>query len=121
MAFSRKKYWNKKSYIGWYTFDSIAEWKRYIDLKILNQTWNITNLELQPKFVLQEAFVRNWKKINAITYIADFSYEKDWKIYVEDVKGVETSEYKLKKRLFLKTWGENIIFIEIKLWVAKEI
>jgi len=121
MAFWRKKYWNKKSYVDWYTFDSIAEWKRYTKLKVMQDYDEISDLELQPKFILQEAFERNWKKISAVTYIADFRYVEDGEIIVEDVKGVKTKEYEIKKRLFLKVHGENIIFLEIKEWVEIEI
>ena len=76
-------------------------------------TGEIEQLELQPKFILQEKFKRNWKTINAVTYFADFKYIEDGEVIVEDVKWNETPEYKIKKRLFLKIHGENIIFLEI--------
>ena len=48
------------------------------------------------------------------TYIADFRYEKenangDWETIVEDAKGVETPEFKLKKEANEGvSWHRNI-------------
>lgn len=57
-----------------YVFDSIAESKRYKELKLLEMAKEISKLELQPKFTLQEAFKKNGKTYRKIEYIADFKY-----------------------------------------------
>lgn len=111
------KYNNKKTIVDNIKFDSKAEANRYIELKMLEKAGKISNLELQPKFILQEKYINNkGEKVRAITYKADFSYiekteilncrvNKDRlqnvleQIVVEDVKGVETKEFKLKKKL----------------------
>lgn len=94
------KYRNKKTQIGMYVFDSIAESKRYKELALLERAGEISNLELQPHFLLQENFKKNGKTYRKIEYIADFKYIENGKIIVEDVKGMETDVFKLKRKLF---------------------
>lgn len=95
------KYRNKKIIIDGIKFDSIAEGRRYKELKLLQQGNYITELKLQPKFELQAKYTNNKNEhIRAITYKADFSYIENGKLVVEDVKGMETKEFKLKKKLF---------------------
>lgn len=68
------KYKNKKVQIDMYVFDSIAESRRYKELALLEKAGEIENLQLQPKFLLQESFKKNGKTYRKIEYIADFSY-----------------------------------------------
>jgi len=52
----------------------------------------------------------------AINYIADFKYldaDSDI-IVVEDVKGMETKEFKIKKKLFLSKYGHMYEFKLVK-------
>jgi hypothetical protein len=98
-------------------FDSKAEASRYAELKLLEKAGEITRLILQPSFVIQQKCIK-WdtgEKIREITYIADFEYyNKEGKRIVEDVKGVKTDAYKLKKRMFIKNVANvyDIVFIE---------
>ena len=97
------KYHNKTIKIDNITFDSQVEGRRYLELKMLLKAKKISNLQMQPRFELQEKFTDN-KGVNhrAITYVADFSYtDKTGTPIVEDVKGMQTAVYKLKKKLFL--------------------
>lgn len=96
------KYRNKKVIIDGIKFDSIKESKRYLELKMLEKANEINNLKLQPKFILQESFEKNGKKYREIIYIADFEYFdiKKGKWIIEDVKGMKTDVYKIKKKLF---------------------
>lgn len=94
------KYKNKKVQIDMYIFDSIAESRRYKELALLEKAGEIENLQLQPKFLLQESFKKNGKTYRKIEYIADFMYEEKGKVIVEDVKGMETKEFKIKRKLF---------------------
>lgn len=94
------KYKNKKVQIDMYVFDSIAESRRYKELALLEKAGEIENLQLQPKFLLQESFKKNGKTYRKIEYIADFMYEEKGKVIVEDVKGKETEVFKLKHKLF---------------------
>ena len=94
------KYKNKKVQIDMYVFDSIAESRRYKELALLEKAGEIENLQLQPKFLLQESFKKNGKTYRRIEYIADFMYEEKGQAVVEDVKGMETKEFKIKRKLF---------------------
>ena len=98
----KNKYGNIKTTVDNYTFASKAEGERYWELKQLQKTKKITDLQLQPKFELQPKFVdAKGNKHQSITYVADFQYLEDGQYVVEDVKGMETAVYKLKKKLFL--------------------
>lgn len=68
------KYRNKKVQIDMYLFDSIAESRRYKELALLERAGEIKDLQLQPRFLLQESFKKNGKTYRKIEYIADFMY-----------------------------------------------
>ena len=90
------KYRNKKIDIDGLTFDSIAESRRYLILKQMENVGDITHLRLQPKF---DYMAENSKK-KLFTYKADFDYcTDDGQYVVEDVKGFKTAIYRLKKKL----------------------
>lgn len=100
------KYRNKKVQIDMYVFDSIAESRRYKELALLQRAKKIENLQLQPRFLLQEGFRKNGKTYRKIEYIADFMYSQNGKNIVEDVKGIQTDVFKLKHKLFEKKYPE---------------
>jgi hypothetical protein len=98
------KYGNKQTKIDGYTFDSKNEARRYLELKMLVKAREITNLIVHPTYELQEAFKDTTGAHNrAIYYESDFEYTdlKKKDIVVEDVKGMKTEVYKLKRKLFL--------------------
>ncbi|WP_066270341.1 DUF1064 domain-containing protein [Heyndrickxia acidicola] len=97
----RHKYGNKKTVVDGITFDSKAEAKYYEQLKWLEQAKEIKSFKLQPRYILQEGFVKNGKKYRKIEYVADFEVHKlDGTIEVIDIKGVGTKEFALKRKLF---------------------
>lgn len=100
------KYRNKKVQIDRYVFDSIKEGQRYRELAILERAGKISDLELQPKFLLQESFRKNGKTYRKIEYVADFQYIENGKTIVEDVKGIQTDVFKLKHKLFEKKYPD---------------
>lgn len=102
------KYHNIKTSVDGIVFDSKAEAYRYMELKLLLKAGEITDLILQPKFVLQDRFKDGKKTIGAITYIADFMYQEGDNTVVEDVKGVETAVFKLKEKLFLFRYPQYV-------------
>jgi len=83
-------------------FDSRMEMRRYKELKLLVKAKKIRNLQIQPHFLLQPAFEKHGFTFKAIYYVADFSYYdlRTKKEVVEDVKGAETKEFKLKRKMF---------------------
>lgn len=98
------KYGNIKTIIDGIKFDSKAEAERYCELKLLEKAGVIKNLKLQPRFILQHSFKHEGKTVRAITYVADFQYTENGKEIVEDVKGVETAVFKIKKKMFIKIY-----------------
>lgn len=112
----RNKYNAKKRTIDGHNFPSKREAERYCELKLLLKAGEIRNLVLQPRFLLQEEFIdKNGVKHRKIEYVADFLYiDKDDKAIVEDVKGVLTEVYKIKKKMFLKIYDEQYDFREIR-------
>lgn len=106
------KYRNRKTVVDGITFDSKREAERYAELKLLEQVGQISHLELQPVIVLQDKFKHNGKTIRAITYRADFAYRDliTNTSVIEDVKGMETEAFKLKKKMFLKKYGDSYEF-----------
>jgi hypothetical protein len=94
---SRSKYGNRITFSAdGKKFHSAKECARYGHLKLLEKTGHISNLTLQPRFKLPAG----------ITYVADFSYHEKGKLIVEDVKGVLTAVFKLKKKLFHFTYPD---------------
>lgn len=98
---AKSKYGAKKCEIDGEIFDSVMEGKFYVHLKEQMRNGAIKEIELHPKFALQDSFKKNGKTIRAITYISDFlvTYADDSKI-VYDVKGRETADFKLKRKMF---------------------
>lgn len=103
------KYRAKKTEIDGIKFDSKKEAKRYIALRELEREGSIEKLTLQPRFLLQEGFRKNGKAYRKIEYVADFMYQQDGKLIVEDVKGIKTDVYKLKQKLFEKRYQDLTI------------
>ena len=110
------KYNAKKKVVDGHTFDSKREAERYCELKLFVRAGEIRDLELQPRFLLQDKFKdKTGTTHRKIEYVADFMYvDKDDKTVVEDVKGVLTDVYKLKKKLFLKIYDDKYYFREIR-------
>jgi hypothetical protein len=108
----RNKYGAKKVIINGIKFDSKKEAERYIILKGMEDREEISFLELQPRFILQESFKHEGKTHRKIEYVSDFKYWKDGDHVIEDVKGMKTDVYRLKMKLFLKKYGGKYKFIE---------
>ena len=100
---SRSKYGSKKTIVDNIKFDSKWEAERYGQLKAMERAMFIRDLELQVPYDI----VVNDVKI--CRYVADFRYKKEsnhtitndeyYVEVVEDAKGFETPEFKLKKKL----------------------
>lgn len=112
---SRNKFNNQPVTLDGHTFPSGLEAGHYTQLKLREQAGEITGLELQPEFTLQEGFRDNqgkWQR--AIKYRADFAYtevESGRRIVVE-TKGYWTEAAKIKKKMFLLKYPELILRIQ---------
>lgn len=99
----KNKYRAKKTTLDGIQFASKKEADRYWELKILQKQNKIRNLKLQVPYVL---YVNNH---NICKYIADFVYDdSQGNSIVEDVKGMPTPAYRLKKKLMKAIYGINI-------------
>ena len=103
---TRRKYRNQPVEIDGHKFASKAEARRYGELDLLARAGQITDLELQPKFV----FELNGVRIGS--YKADFRY---WLPHsplaiVEDVKSPasKTQAYQLRKRMMKAFHGIEV-------------
>lgn len=97
----KHKYNAKKVEIDGIAFDSQKEANYYCQLKLMKQAGEIRDFTLQPKYELQPGFTKNGKKIRPITYIADFLITyNDGSTEIVDIKGMETKDFKLKKKMF---------------------
>lgn len=113
------KYGNKKIQIDGITFDSKKEAQRYSELKLMQRAGLISDLEMQKEFVLIPAQFetvrtkdKKTKKVcieRAVKYKADFSYEQNGEIIVEDTKGFKTKDYIIKRKLMLWVHGLKIV------------
>jgi Protein of unknown function (DUF1064) len=97
------KYGNTPTVLDGVRFDSKGEARRWGLLQLMQASGMIRDLERQVVYELQPAFKRaDGTKARAITYRADFRYWdcESGRLVVEDYKGVETRDFKLKKLLF---------------------
>lgn len=99
-----RKYHNVYSNLDGIRFDSKKEAARYAQLKLLERAKQIKNLQLQVPFVL----IEKSKYGRAIKYYADFVYEENGNLIVEDTKGYKTEIYKIKKRLLAEKYGIEV-------------
>jgi len=100
-----RKYNNKKCVIDGIKFDSLAEGKRYNELKQLRAIGDICDLKVHPRWEFVVGGVRIGR------YTADFQYrDRKLETHVEDVKGVKSRDLALRLNLMKALHG-----IEVKL------
>lgn len=117
----RSKYHSRKITKDGITFDSMKEYRRYCDLKLLERAGKIQDLKRQVEFELLPAQFEDiptgevyrqgerkgqpkYKRVcveKSVKYVADFCYKENGKYIVEDVKGFRTKEYILKRKMLL--------------------
>jgi hypothetical protein len=105
-----RKYRNKKITIDGIVFDSLAEGKRYEELKLMKHANNpkdkVVSIDCHPRYdiYLGNKYIAHYK--------ADFKVRyEDGREEIEDVKGIKTSTYRLKKKLVEAIYGIKIIEI----------
>lgn len=101
------KYRNIRKVVNGLSFDSVKEARHYQDLVTWQQSGQITELQRQVPFAVEI----NGHHIGF--YYADFSFKKDGKLVVEDVKSraTKTDLYKWKKKCVEALHGVEIIEI----------
>ena len=122
-----RKYNNSKVTVDGIAFDSRREAKRYREISLMLQLGEIRNLELQKRFELIPAQWERYERYGkrgqrlkdgrrcvekGVVYVADFVYEKDGKIVVEDAKGCRRGTaydvFVLKRKLMLHVYGIKV-------------
>lgn len=129
--YRRSKYnANKAKSADGEVFDSVLEKRRWAYLQIAEKAGEIQNLERQKKYILipsqYAASTETYRSgphkgepkpgkllEKECSYYADFVYQKNGETIVEDAKGVETREFKIKKKLMLKEHGIVIKVVKI--------
>lgn len=107
----RSKYKNVKIELDGIIFDSMKEANRWQELKILHKCGRIRDLERQRVFILAPAAIIGGRKKPALRYNADFVYVDDLtgKTVVEDVKGVQTDVFRIKRHLMKTVHNVEIL------------
>lgn len=120
------KYGAKKVVNADGTFDSASEAFRWYELKGMAERGEIKDLQRQVKYVLiptqkepdttgpRGGVIKGKTIEKECAYFADFVYERDGEIIVEDVKGVATPEFNIKKKLMLERYGIRIQIVKVK-------
>ena len=118
-ATSGSKFRNQPEYVDGHRFDSKAEANRYRELALLERAGAIRDLKLQPRF----PFEVNGKPVliksdgypngRRASYRGDFRYtcNETNRDVVEDVKGHDTSESRLRRALVECIYGVEIVLI----------
>lgn len=111
---ARNKYGARRGVVAGKKFDSLAESRRFAELSRLQRLGVITDLRRQVPFELIPAQYDEEGKIleRAVTYKADFTYERDGALVVEDVKGVRTKDFVIKRKLMLYVHKIKLVEIE---------
>jgi len=106
------KYKNRKVTEGGETFDSKAEYTRYLALKGMQEAGMIRDLTRQVSYILAPKVLIQGRVKRAMCYRADFKYWDvlNLKWVIEDKKGALTDVYKLKRHLM--KWVHNIDILE---------
>lgn len=109
----RNKFGAKKKEVDGHLFDSTKEAKRYMALKLLEQSGQITDLRIQVEFLLipkQAKPAGGFER--PASYSADFVYfDRSGNQVVEDVKSEPTRkkpDYVMRRKLMLMVHGIEI-------------
>ncbi|MCD8281688.1 MAG: DUF1064 domain-containing protein [Prevotella sp.] len=103
----RNKYHACKTADG---YDSRREGRRGRTLELMERAGEIFDLRRQVRYELVPTLKDgDGRTVRGVSYIADFVYkDKDGNVIVEDVKGVKTPLYIVKRKLMLYRYGITI-------------
>lgn len=108
------KFGSRKTEIDGHVFDSRKEARRYAELRLLERAGEISNLKTQVPFLLiPNQFDENGHVLErAVTYKADFVYNRGGKLVVEDTKGYRDGGaynlFVIKRKLMLRVHGIRV-------------
>ena len=116
----RNKYHNRKTK----GFDSTKEWRRNQELEIMQRAGEISELNRQVPFTLMPSYTiadettrQGLRTVREIRYVADFTYRlKNGKRIIEDVKGMQTDVFKIKRKLLERKIALGVIEGEFRIY-----
>jgi hypothetical protein len=85
-------------------FDSQKEYDRWCNLRLLERAGMISDLRRQVSYEL----IPKQTGERSCNYVADFVYQENGELVVEDCKGFRTEAYKIKRKLMLWVHGIRI-------------
>lgn len=88
------KYRNQKIMVDGELFDSKGEADRFSQLKLLERAKVVSCVSRQPRFIMSV----NGREVCELR--ADFAYYENGRQVIEDFKGMMTTEFRLKLKLF---------------------
>ena len=111
-----------------YVFDSRKEHRRWLELRLMEKTGQITGLQRQVKYMLIPTQYERYERYSPksgrklkdgvrclekeVSYLADFVYEQAGKTIVEDCKGYRGggayAVFTIKRKLMLQVHGIQI-------------
>lgn len=99
-------------------FDSTMEANYYIYLKEEKKKGHVLDFELQPEYPLLDSYKKYGRTIRGMKYISDFlvTYADGSQIVI-DVKGKETDDFKIKRKLFDYKYPD--LTLKLVTWVEK--
>ncbi len=118
MFWRKNKYRAKPQIVDGIRFASKREAKRYGELKMMERGGAISELELQPRYLLgtddAPILIRSGRYPNGrrASYFADFRYrDHAGETVIEDVKGVDTPLSRLKRAVVEAQYSVEIVLI----------
>jgi len=90
-------------------FGSGKEYRRFLHLKLLEKGGVIRDLKRQVKF----KFVVNDRLITTLRVDATYVVVETGRKTVDEAKGPETPEYKIKRELFMALYGGEYDYIQV--------
>jgi len=101
----------KKRTFNGIIFDSEMERKYYTDVLLpLKESGEVVSIEIQPKFILQESYIKYGRKILPIYYVADFQVVyKDGHQETIEIKGFATEIARAKRKIFDYVYANRIL------------
>lgn len=105
-----KKSIEKRTFNG-IIFDSDMERKYYTDVLLpAKERGEVVSIELQPKFMLQDSYVKYGRKILPIYYVADFQVVyRDGSEVTIDIKGLVPEVAKIKRKIWDCVYPNKIL------------
>lgn len=101
-------------------FDSVKEYERWCELKLLERGGKISELKKQQPFLILDGYIdSNGKSVRPSYYVADFTYLEKGQEIVEDAKAIDkatgkpltTQTFRLKWKMLQSRYPDKVFRI----------